>query len=281
MAWLSECERFFALYDNCVRDISAKTICMCAIFWNRKNFDANQFGRVSGDPVNSLYTFRGKVTLKSYEVQLEIAGNTAMWTRPDTGDCPVSYPAPTLSAVRGIFESILWGPVIKIEPTKVEICKPLHFHAYSTNYNGPLKKSGTDGAYQFLATVLTDVCYRMYAKVLENNIEDAMNIPDQAKMWLTRTKSPGHAYQEIFNRRLKHGQWFVLPCLGWKEFTPSYIGIFRNGARIQDDINTVLPSMLREVFHGGHGMHQPRFIYDQNVRIEYGVLSYEKENNND
>jgi hypothetical protein len=25
---------------------------------------------------------------------MEIAGNTAMWTRPDTGDSPVSYPAP-------------------------------------------------------------------------------------------------------------------------------------------------------------------------------------------
>ena len=33
---------------------------------------------------------------KSYEVQVEIAGATAMWTRPDTGDCPVSYPAPCM-----------------------------------------------------------------------------------------------------------------------------------------------------------------------------------------
>ena len=33
---------------------------------------------------------------------MEIAGSTAMWTRPDSGDSPVSYPAPTYSACKGI-----------------------------------------------------------------------------------------------------------------------------------------------------------------------------------
>ena len=47
---------------------------------------------------------------------MEIAGATAMWTRPDTGDCPVSYPAPTYSAVRNIFQSILWGQAVTIMP---------------------------------------------------------------------------------------------------------------------------------------------------------------------
>ena len=43
-----------------------------------------------------------------YQVCCEISGPTAMWTRPDTGDAPVSYPAPMLAAVKGIFESIVW-----------------------------------------------------------------------------------------------------------------------------------------------------------------------------
>jgi CRISPR-associated protein Cas5d len=209
--------------------------------------------------------------VKDYEVRLEIAGSTAMWTRPDTGDCPVSYPAPTFSAVRGIFESVLWGAAIRIVPVKVEICRPLHFHSYLTNYNGPLRKSGTEGAYQFMATVLTNVCYRMYARVLEN---EAGNLPGKAREWRGKTTSPGHAYQEIFNRRLQRGQWYTLPYLGWKEFTPSYVGQFRDGTKVQEDISTVLPSMLREVFPDGWGMRQPRFTYDQNVRIEQGVLSY-------
>ena len=52
---------------------------------------------------------------KQYPVSLEISGPTAMWTRPDTGDAPVSYPAPTLSAAKAIFErygfSFLLKPV--------------------------------------------------------------------------------------------------------------------------------------------------------------------------
>ena len=34
----------------------------------------------------------------------ELSGPTAIWTRPDTGDAPVSYPAPSFAAVKGIFE---------------------------------------------------------------------------------------------------------------------------------------------------------------------------------
>lgn len=209
--------------------------------------------------------------MKPYRVTLEIDGATAMWTRPDTGDCPVSYPAPTYSAVKGIFESVLWGPAIEVVPFKVEICKPLHFHSYATNYNGPLRKSGTDGAYQFLATVLTDVCYKMYAYVYPTRNKERLN--DKAKAWDRKTSSPGHAYAAIFERRLKRGQWFVMPCLGWKEFTPSYVGPFRKETRVQHDINTVLPSMLRQVFSSDDKNIQ-QFTYDQNVKIERGILHF-------
>jgi len=209
--------------------------------------------------------------VKTYEVKIEIAGQTAMWTRPDTGDCPVSYPAPTYSAVKGIFESILWGPAIEIVPFKVEICKPLRFHGYATNYNGPLRKTGTEGAYQFLATVLTDVCYRMYAHVYPARKKKQLN--SKARGWDSKTSSPGHAYAAIFERRLKRGQWFTLPFLGWKEFTPSYIGSFRPETEVQKDINTVLPSMMREVFPDGYNS-EVKFTYDQNVHISDGVLTY-------
>lgn len=209
--------------------------------------------------------------MKPYEIKLEIAGHTAMWTRPDTGDCPVSYPAPTFSAVKGVFESVLWGPAIELVPFKVEICKPLQYHSYSTNYNGPLRKSGKDGAFQFFATVLTNVCYRMYAHVYPNQCKE--NLSQKSLAWDRSTTSPGHAYAAIFGRRLKRGQWFTLPCLGWKEFTPSYVGPFREETNVQENVSTVLPSMLREVFPDGHAS-KVRFTYDQNVKIINGVLEY-------
>lgn len=101
-----------------------------------------------------------------------------MWTRPDSGDSPVSYPAPTYSACKGIFESILFGPDVEIIPTRVEICAPVQFHSYATNYKGPLrqKKSIDFGnAYQMYSTVLIDVCYRLYAVVVPNHRKDTLS----------------------------------------------------------------------------------------------------------
>ena len=212
-----------------------------------------------------------------YTVKMEIAGDTAMWTRPDTGDCPVSYPAPTYSAVKAIFESILWGPAIEVIPTKVEICSPIRYHSYITNYGGPKRKTDlikNNNSYQLLATVLTDVCYRLHAEVVPNKKKDKM--PENALIWDRRTTSPGHAYQDMFNRRLRRGQCFSIPSLGWKEFTPSYFGEFRDSTHVLSDLPPVsIPSMLRQVFPGGYDS-AVSFIYDNDIRIKDGVLHYPK-----
>ncbi|MDR2632832.1 MAG: CRISPR-associated protein Cas5 [Treponema sp.] len=210
----------------------------------------------------------------TYTVMMEIAGDTAMWTRPDTGDCPVSLPAPTYSAVKAIFESILLGFKSLVRPTKVELCAPLHYHSYHTNYGGPLRqaKSITEGnSYQLLATVLIDVCYRLYAEV--SIAHGNYSISEKTKQWDKKTTSPAHAYQDIFNRRLKRGQCYAIPFLGWKEFTPSYFGVFRESTRVQSDITTRIPSMVREVFSGGYNS-QPLYTYDQDVVIANGVLTF-------
>jgi CRISPR-associated protein Cas5d len=202
-----------------------------------------------------------------------------MWTRPDTGDCPVSYPVPTYSAVKGIIESILWGPAVKVIPMKVEICSPIQYHNYQTNYGGPLRKPRVvkgGGGYQLLATVLIDVCYRFYAEVSAVSPIVKERVPERAKQWDSKTTSPGHAYQSIFNRRLQRGQSFTIPFLGWKEFAPSYFGAFRETTRVQRNIDSTLPSLLREVFSEGYAS-KPAFTYDQNVEIKAGVLEFPRE----
>jgi CRISPR-associated protein Cas5d len=214
--------------------------------------------------------------LKKYTVQLEISGSTAMWTRPDTGDCPVSYPTPTFSAVKGVFESILWGPAVQIIPTRVEICAPILYHNYQTNYGGPLRKPAgmkSGDGFQLLATVLIDVCYRLYAEVWPVEMVNKSRLPNSAKEWDGKTTAPGHAYQSIFERRLKRGQCFTIPFLGWKEFSPNYWGNFREGTRVQEDINLTLPSMLREVFSDGYSS-SPKYAYDQNVVITNGMMVF-------
>lgn len=214
----------------------------------------------------------------TYEIEMEISGNTAMWTRPDTGDCPVSYPAPTYSAVKAIFESILWGPAVLIIPTKVEICAPVQYHNYQTNYGGPLRKArviAEGGGFQLLATVLIDVCYRLYAEVSTMPKSFKNRVPIKARQWDGKTTSPGHAYRDIFNRRLKRGQCFAMPFLGWKEFGPNYFGVFRETRKVQNDIHMVIPSMLREVFSEGYASKHA-FTYEQDVRITAGMMEFSR-----
>ena len=198
-----------------------------------------------------------------------------MWTRPDTGDTPVSYPAPTFSAAKGIFESICWLKSASVVPVKVEICSPLVYHTYSTNYGGPLRKSKImkkGSSFQLLATVLVNVKYRLYAEVV--TVDSKMRrLSEHAKKSPKLSRNGAHAYCEMFERRLARGQWHSVPCLGWKDFTPNYVGPFRSETEVCQEINTVVPSMLRSVFsEPKFGVYQPTFR--QNVPIEKGVMIY-------
>ncbi len=60
--------------------------------------------------------------MQSYEVNLEISDPIALWARLDTLLNPVSYVAPTFSAVKGIFEAILRWKTVNVRPTRCEIC---------------------------------------------------------------------------------------------------------------------------------------------------------------
>jgi CRISPR-associated protein Cas5d len=213
------------------------------------------------------------MTEKRYSIQFEVSGSTAMWTRPDTGDAPVSYPAPTYSATKAIFESIVWLKNAEVVPTRAEICAPIVFHTYSTNYGGPLRKSKimkTGDSFQLLATVLINVCYRLYANVRSDQ-PPPDRLSDKARSYLVRNGA--HAYQEMFQRRLQKGQCHTMPCLGWKEFVPEYLGPFREGTHVRTDIDLFMPSMLWQVFPSGKfSAWQPTFRQD--VKILKGVLDY-------
>ena len=198
-----------------------------------------------------------------------------MWTRPDTGDAPVSYPAPSYGAVKAIFESIVWLKSAEVVPTRVEICAPLAFHTYSTNYGGPLRKSKSmqkGSSYQLLATVLINVCYRVYGVVEVDETADR-RLSEAAKRQQSIASNGAHAYQAMFERRLQNGQCHSMPFLGWKEFVPDYVGPIRDETHVCTDISTVIPSMLWQVFSSGKfSSWQPTFR--QNVKIERGVLDY-------
>jgi CRISPR-associated protein Cas5d len=203
---------------------------------------------------------------RRYEVELEVAGPMAMFTRPDTGAVPVSYPAPTSSAARGMFEAIARFRSAWIRPTSVAICGPIRYAQYTTNYGGPLRKADQllkGASYQLIATVLVDVCYQLRGVVEE------LSAPPVG----VATTNHLHFLQHRFRKRVVRGQSFRSVCLGWSEFLATYVGPFRPGTRPVESIDLDVASMLFSVFEGPDGgAYNPAFR--QNVRITHGVLPY-------
>lgn len=216
--------------------------------------------------------------MSKYEISMEISGPFAMWARPDTGATPTSYPVPTWSAVKGIFESVAFFNDGKawIRPTRVEICKKkgsrggeLSFQKYTNNYRGPLKDKKKVN-FQFSTLILSDVCYRVYG-VVENG--SGQN--------LKHGSNPCHALEAIFQRRLRKGQCYKTPALGWNEFVPSYWGPIRDDESLPDatevdtEINLDLISVLNQVFDKAvNGRYKPRFQQGEKAWIKKGEFHY-------
>lgn len=211
--------------------------------------------------------------MSKYNIEMEIAGPFAMWSRPDTGATPTSYPVPTWSAVKGIFESIAFFRDGKawIRPLKVEICKPkgtigseITFQRYTNNYRGPLKAKNKTN-FQLNALILSDVCYRMYG-IVENGSGTSLRNGD----------NPCHALQAMFQRRLKKGQCYKTPSLGWNEFVPSYWGEIRPATEVDTDITINMISVLKQTFNKAvGGSYGPQFAQKANAIITRGVFCYD------
>jgi CRISPR-associated protein Cas5d len=199
-----------------------------------------------------------------HSIAFEVAGPAAMFTRPDTGATPISYPVPTYSAVKGMIDAVLRRSNIYVRPTRVEVCRPIRYERYVTNYGGPLRKAKQveqRNNYQLIATILVDVCYRLFAGVKEK------------KRSGRRKANYAEDFKKEFYRRLTEGQTFYMPCLGWKEFVPSYFGPLRAETKPEEQVNLVIPALL----HSMWDHHEVCPTYRQNVQVKGGVMWYEGE----
>lgn len=208
--------------------------------------------------------------MRNYPLELEVSGPLAMFTRVDTGGTPTSYPVPTWSAAKGLFDAIafLADGAAWIAPTRVEVCRrrgtaggSVRHESYATNYGGPLRKPNLVAAgnnMQLYATVLADVRYRLHAEVRGE---------------LMTGRNPRHHLHDLFVRRLERGQCHHAPALGWREFTCSYWGPFREDTEVDEGLSLTIPSMLVGVWDRPvGGSYAPR--YAQDVRVERGVMVY-------
>lgn len=210
---------------------------------------------------------------KAYEIKFEIEGPAAMFARPDTGVTPVSYPVPTVSAVKGMFDAILRRPQIYVEPIRIEICKPIRYERYVTNYSGPLRSSDKlsgNNNYQLQATILVDVCYRIYGEVNMKQMSTRTRDNGQIQLRRRRGKDWRPKFVDLFNERVNNGKAFYVPCLGWKEFVPTYLGPFRENTKRETGIDEIIPSFLRSMWEH----HELKPVYRQDWQIVKGLMSY-------
>ena len=209
----------------------------------------------------------------TYRTCLEIEGILALFSRPDTGGTPTSYPVPTWSAAKGMFESIvrLSSGDAWIRPTEVAVCRrkndprrgSVRYQHYTFNYGGPLRMN-TDASLQVFATVLADVCYRITGEIVGNRSRGR-----------GRGVNPSHHLAEMFERRRDLGQCHRTPCLGLSEFTASYWGAPRTEiTEVDTAMNLRIPSLLVTPFSSEvNGCFRPQF--HSGAEIREGTLTYQ------
>lgn len=208
-----------------------------------------------------------------YDSAFEVAGPCAMFTRPDTGSTPISYPMPSYSAARAMFEAVARLKSAWIEPVRVEICRPIRYERYVTNYGGPLRKNlqcKKGASYQLVATILVDVRYRIYGKIIAKHSSRGKKYTRQKRR--SGRKNHIEKLRNEFAQRLDKGQTFYTPFLGWKEFVPTYFGPLKEDTQRDTSVNELIPALLHSMWE--HGQCKPTFV--QNWEIVSGVMSYER-----
>jgi len=160
----------------------------------------------------------------------------------------VSYDVPTPSAVRAVFESILWKPAIRWQVTKIEVLNPIKWISVRRNEVGAVMSERSDGLFiedqrqQRAGLFLREVRYRFHAMLEYIPVEKRSSLKyqtvpeflwdaeekafmneelkafDEGKDTVGKDETPGK-YLAIFERRARKGQCFNQPYLGCREFS--------------------------------------------------------------
>lgn len=203
---------------------------------------------------------------------LKVSGELACFTRPEAKVERVSYPVPTPSAARNIFDAICWRPEMRWVVTSISVLKPIQFISVRRNEvqskitPSAVKSWISDPSkYQPLAAgagintdstprnslLLRDVAYliQAYPIVFE---KAADNTPMK--------------YLAMLQRRVEKGQCFQRPYLGCREFAAHFTVPDPQDKPI--DITEDLGRMVYDVLFR-EGDNQPVFF---EAKLKNGVM---------
>lgn len=149
----------------------------------------------------------GKTEVKKLEVILEVWGDFACFSKPESKVERLTYPVPTPSAVRGILSSIYAKPREFVwQVNRIEVLKPIRYISFKRNEvkskvrDKPIFTD--DDRTQRQTVALRDVRYRFAASICPR--------PDFEG-------TAAQLYAQAL-RRIREGKTFAQPALGLKEF---------------------------------------------------------------
>lgn len=160
-----------------------------------------------------------------YGFRVEVWGDFALFTRPETKVERVSYDVMTPSAARGLIEAIYWKPAIRYKIDRIHVLKPIRFTNVRRNevsekalastmlsaMNGadkPVYINRAEAIQQRAAMVLQDVRYIIEAHFIMTDRAGPEDTPDK--------------HYAILMRRLRQGKCYQQPCFGVREFPAQF-----------------------------------------------------------
>ncbi|MBQ9907270.1 MAG: type I-C CRISPR-associated protein Cas5 [Oscillospiraceae bacterium] len=198
------------------------------------------------------------------EVQIEVWGDFACFSRPESKVERLTYPVMTPSAARGILSAIYSKPPeFYWQVQKIEVLKPIRYLSFKRNevINSKIGKKlepmlVEDDRTQRQTVVLKDVRYRITAEIKpQRNFKGTVN----------------QLYEQA-QRRIKGGKCFFQPSLGMREFV-CYFSEPTDAQPIPDTLD--LGIMLYDVFDLHRYEVTPKaepFVTVFEAKLENGVL---------
>jgi len=153
---------------------------------------------------------------------LEISGDFACFTRPEMKVERVSYDIITPSAVRAVFESILWKPAIRWQPERIEVLSPIRWTTIRRNevgskFSAANVKSAMESGVGALALYVEEERQQRASLLLRDvryRVTASFSMTGRAGAEENTQK-----FAEMFVRRAEKGQCINQPYLGCREFS--------------------------------------------------------------
>lgn len=223
---------------------------------------------------------------KPKEHVLEVWGDFACFTRPEMKVERFSYPCPTPSAARGLFEAIYFKPQFFWQINRIDLLKVPEY--IPLRRNEVKEKISPDAVKEWMAGEKepTPIYADADESITGNDSKGRTQRQTMAlrnpryRLWAHIVPRPEYeteqtAFDEQFIRRASQGKCFYQPAFGCREF----VAFFRYVSNIETlsppvDYNQDLGWMLYDVFdlRKPNGRNASPFITLFYARIEHGVL---------